>query len=149
MRQGEQFDRGPSYSWVTLVAIFWTALALGVTFVRFAALPGEGEQIAAGTLGFFLVGVLSGFVLIFLLRRVTDRLGRIFVVGGYALAMPFAYALGIVGPLALEAFPSTQQASSIDYFVFFPLAIGLYGSFLPICGATLGFLIYRVGNQSS
>jgi hypothetical protein len=138
-----------SYSWVIPIAIFWPALALGVTFVRFGTLPGDGEQIAAGTLGFLLVGVLSGLVLIFLLRRATERSGRIFVVVGYALATPFGYALGIVGPLALEAFPGAQLPGSIDYLVLFPLAIGFYGSLLPICGAAVGLLISRVMSRSS
>lgn len=138
-----------SYSWVIPIAIFWPALALGVTFVRFGTLPGDGEQIAAGTLGFLLVGVLSGFVLVFLLRRVMDRSGRIFVVVGYALATPFGYALGIVGPLALEAFPGARLPGSIDYLVLFPLAIGFYGSLLPICGAAVGFWVNRVRSRSS
>ncbi len=138
-----------SYSWVIPIAIFWPALALGVTFVRFGTLPGDGEQIAAGTLGFLLVGVLSGFVLVFLLRRVMDRSGRIFVVVGYALATPFGYTLGIVGPLALEAFPGARLPGSIDYLVLFPLAIGFYGSLLPICGAAVGFWVNRVRSRSS
>ncbi len=138
-----------SYSWVVPIAIFWPALALGVTFVRFSRLPGDGNQIAAGTLGFFLVGVLSGFVLVFLLRRAIDRSGRIFVVVGYALATPFGYVLGIVGPLALEVFPGARLPSSIVYLVFFPLAIGFYGSLVPICGAAVGFLISRVRSGSS
>jgi hypothetical protein len=138
-----------SYSWVIPIAIFWPALALGVTFVRRGTLPGDGEQIAAGTLGFLLVGVLSGLVLIFLLRRATERSGRIFVVVGYALATPFGYALGIVGPLALEAFPGAQLPGSIVYLVLFPLAIGLYGSLVPICGAAVGFLISRIRSRSS
>jgi hypothetical protein len=138
-----------SYSWVIPIAIFWPALALGVTFVRRGTLPGDGEQIAAGTLGFLLVGVLSGLVLIFLLRRATERSGRIFVVVGYALATPFGYALGIVGPLALEAFPGAQLPGSIVYLVLFPLAIGFYGSLLPICGAAVGLLISRVRSRSS
>ncbi len=138
-----------SYSWVIPIAIFWPALALGVTFVRFGTLPGDGEQIAAGTLGFLLVGVLSGFVLVFLLRRVMDRSGRIFVVVSYALATPFGYTLGIVGPLALEAFPGARLPGSIDYLVLFPLAIGFYGSLLPICGAAVGFWVNRVRSRSS
>ncbi len=139
-----------SYSWVILVAIFWPALALGVTFVRLGTLPGDGEQIAAGTLGFLLVGVLSGLVLVFLLRRrAMDRSGRIFVVVGYALATPFGYAFGVVGPLALEAFPGAQLPGSIVYLVLFPLAIGFYGSLLPICGAAVGFWINRVRSRSS
>jgi hypothetical protein len=138
-----------SYSWVIPIAIFWPALLLGVTFVRSGTLPGDGEQIAAGTLGFLLVGVLSGLVLIFLLRRATERSGRIFVVVGYALATPFGYALGIVGPLALEAFPEAQLPGSIVYLVLFPLTIGFYGSLLPICGAAVGLLISRVMSRSS
>ena len=46
----------PSYSWVILIAGFWPLVALGVTFLRFGELPGDGDQIAAAVLGFLLVG---------------------------------------------------------------------------------------------
>src|SRR3712207_9466823 len=92
----------PSYSWVILIAGFWPLVALGVTFLRFGELPGDGDQIAAAVLGFLLVGVLSGLVLISVLRRTVSRSTSAFVVGGYVLAAPFGYVLGIVGPRSEE-----------------------------------------------
>ena len=141
----------PSYSWVVPIAISWSTLALGVTFVRFGKLPGDGAQIAAGMLGFLLMGVLSGFVLILLLRRITNRSGRISSVVGYALATPLGYIFGIVGPLALEAFSVARLPNSID-FILLPLAIGFYGS-LPLicgvlCGAAVGLFIGRITGRS-
>ena len=47
----------PSYSWVIPIAGFWPLLALGVTFLRFGEVPGDGEQVVAAVLG--LVGLRS------------------------------------------------------------------------------------------
>lgn len=124
-------------------------MALGVTFLRFGQLPGDSEQITAAMLGFLLVGLLSGFVLIFLLRRMVSHRGSVFVVVGYILAAPFGYGFGIVGPLALEAFGVAHQHDAIDYFLLFPLAISLYGSLPPICGAVVGLLAGRISDRSS
>ncbi len=139
----------PSYSLVIPIASFWPIVALGVTFARFGELPGNSEQVAAAVLGFLLVGVLSGLVLISLLRRMVSRSGSVFVVVGYVLAAPFGYVFGIVGPLALEGFGVTWLPDGINYFLLFPLAIGLYGSLPPVCGAAAGVLIGRVRARGS
>ena len=137
------------YARVILIAGLWPLLALGVTFVRFGELPGGGEQLAAGMLGFLLVGALSGLVLISLLRRVESRWGRAFVLIGYLLAAPLGYVFSIAGPLALEAFGPAWLPDGVVYFFIFPLAIGLYGALPPICGAAAGWLIGRVRNRGS
>ena len=139
----------PSYSWVILFAGFWPLVALGVTFLRFGELPGDGEQVAAAVLGFLLVGVLSGLVLISLLRRTASRSTSAFVVGGYLLAAPFGYVLGIVGPLSLEAFGAGWLPRSMDYLLLFPLTVGFYGSLPPVCGAVIGFLIDYIIDRGS
>lgn len=139
----------PSYYWVVPVAVCWPVAALGVTFVRFGGLPGGGEQVAAAVLGFLLVGILSGFVLASMLRRSTSRWGRLFGVVGYTLAAPFGYILGIVGPLGLEAFDGTHLSSGVYYFALVPLAIGLYGSLPPVCGAAVGSLLGRIAGRGS
>ena len=94
-------------------------VAFGVTFLRFGELQGDGEQVAAAVLGFLLMGVLSGLVLISLLRRTASRSTSAFVVGGYVLAAPFDYVLGIVGPLSLEAFGAGWPPRSMDYLLVF------------------------------
>ncbi len=135
----------PSYPLVIPIASIWPIVALGVTFARFGELPGNGEQeVAAAVLGFLLVGLLSGLVLISLLRRTASRSGSVFIVVGYVLAAPFGYVFGIVGPLALEAFGVAWLPNVVDYFLLFPLAVGLYGSLPPICGAAAGLLIVRI-----
>ena len=139
----------PVYPWVILIAISWLLVALVVTFLRFDELPGGGEQIAAALLGFLLVGVISGLVLISVLRRTRSRLGRVLVIVGYTLAAPFGYVFGVVGPLTLEVFSGAQLPSSLDYFLLFPLAIGLYGSLPLVCGAAVGFLIGRIRDRIS
>ena len=139
----------PSYSWVILIAGFWPLLALGVTFLRFGELPGDGDQIVAAVLGFLLVGVLSGLVLISVLRRTVSRSTSAFVVGGYVLAAPFGYVLGIVGPLSLEAFGEGWLPKSMDYLLLFPLTVGFYGSLPLVCGAVIGFLIDYIINRGS
>jgi|SRR5829696_531129 len=96
----------PSYSQIILIACFWQLIALGVTFLRFGQLPGDSKQIAAAMLGFLLVGLLSGFVLIFLLRQTVSHRGSVFIIVGYILAAPFGYGFGIVGPLALNVWCS-------------------------------------------
>jgi hypothetical protein len=137
----------PAYSWIILIACFWLLIALGVTILRFGELPGGSEQIAAAVLGFLLVGLLSGFILISLLRRMDGNSGSVFVVVGYILAIPFGYGFGIVGPLALEAFGVAQLSAGIDYFLLFPLAISLYGSLPPVLGAVIGLLIGRISKH--
>jgi len=132
------------YPGVLAIAISWPLVAFVVTFLRFGELPGDGEQIAAALLGFLLVGVISGLALISVLRRTRSRLGRVLVIAGYTLAAPFGYVFGIVGPLTLEVFGGAQVPTSIDYFLLFPLAIGLYGSLPLVCGAAAGFLIGRI-----
>ena len=139
----------PSYSWVIPIAGFWPLVAFGVTFLRFGELPGDGEQVAVAVLGFLLVGVLSGLVLISLLRRTASRSTSAFVVGGYVLAAPFGYVLGIVGPLSLEAFGAGWLPRSMDYLLLFPLTVGFYGSLPPVCGAVIGFLIDYIINRGS
>ncbi len=139
----------PSYSQIILIACFWPLIALGVTFLRFGQLPGDGEQVAAAVLGFLLVGVLSGLVLISVLRRTASRSTSAFVVGGYVLAAPFGYVLGIVGPLSLEAFGAGWLPMSMDYLLLFPLAVGFYGSLPPVCGAVIGFLIDYIVDRGS
>ncbi len=143
----EQFVVSPSYARLILITSLWPLVALGVTFVRFGDLPGGGEQIAAAVLGFLLVGVLSGLVLVSLLRRAESRWGRAVVVVGYLLAAPLGYVFGIVGPLTLEAFGSAWQPDGVVYFLAFPLAIGLYGALPPICGAVVGWLIGRIKDR--
>ena len=138
----------PVYPWVLAIAISWPLVALVVTFLRFGELP-DGEQIAAALLGFLLVGVISGLVLISVLRRTRSRLGRVLVIAGYTLAAPFGYVFGIVGPLTLEVFGGAQVPTSIDHFLLFPLAIGLYGSSPLVCGAAAGFLIGRIRDRIS
>lgn len=137
------------YPGVLAIAISWPLVAFVVTFLRFGELPGDGEQIAAALLGFLLVGVISGLVLISVLRRTRSRLGRVLVIVGYTLAAPFGYVFGIVGPLTLEVFGGAQVPTSIDYFLLFPLAIGLYGSVPLVCGAAAGFLIGRIRDRIS
>jgi NhaP-type Na+/H+ or K+/H+ antiporter len=139
----------PSYSWVIPIAGFWPLVAFGVTFLRFGELPGDGEQVAAAVLGFLLVGVLSGLVLISLLRRTATRSTSAFVVGGYLLAAPFGYVLGIMGPLSLEALGAGWLPRSMDYLLLFPLTVGFYGSLPPVCGAVIGFLIDYIINRGS
>ena len=117
--------------------------------MRFGELPGDGEQVAAAVLGFPLVGVLSGLVLISVLRRTVSRSTRAFVVGGYVLAAPFGYVLGIVGPLSLEAFGAGWLPRSMDYLLLFPLTVGFYGSLPLVCGAVIGFLIDYIINRGS
>ncbi len=134
----------PPYPWVIAITISWALVALIVTFLRFGELPGNGEQIVTALLGFLLVGAISGLVLISLLRRTARRSGRKLVIAGYALAAPFGYVFGIVGPLTLEGLGGAQLPSSIDSFLLFPLAICLYGSVPPICGALVGFLASRI-----
>jgi Mn2+/Fe2+ NRAMP family transporter len=133
-----------AYPWVLAITLSWPLVALVVTLLRFGELPEDGEQIAAALLGFLLVGVVSGSVLISVLRRTTRRWGRMLVIAGYILAAPFGYVFGIVGPLTLEVFGGAQLPSSIDYFLLFPLTIGLYGSLPPICGALTGFLANHI-----
>ena len=132
------------YLWVTAITISWALVALVVTFLRFGELPGDGEQIVIALLGFLLVGAISGLVLISVLRRTARRSGRMLLIAGYTLAAPFGYVFGIVGPLTLEVFGGAQLPGSIDYFLLYPLAIGLYGSVPPICGALIGFLAGRI-----
>ena len=139
----------PVYPWVLAIAISWPLAAFVVTFLRFGELPDDGEQIAAALLGFLLVGVITGLVLISVLRRTRSRLGRVLVIAGYTLAAPFGYVFGIVGPLTLEVFGGAQVPTSIDYFFLFPLAIGLYGSLPLVCGAAAGFLIGRIRDRIS
>jgi len=119
-----------------------------MTFLRFGELPGDGEQIAAPLLGFLLVGVISGFVLISVLRQTRSRLGRVLVIAGYTLAASFGYFFGIVGPLTLEVFGEEQLPSSLDYFLLIPLTIGLYGSLPPICAVLIGFLTARIRERN-
>lgn len=133
-----------SYARVVPIAVLWPLAALAVTFARFGELPEGGDQLAAAVLGFLLVGILSGLALIALLRRVGGRRGGLFVLGGYVLAAPLGYVFGIAGPLALEAFGTGQLADGVVYLLLFPLAIGLYGSLPPICGAAAGWLVARL-----
>lgn len=149
VREAKQISMSPSYLLVVPIACFWPLVALGVTFARFGELPGGIEQVATAVLGFLFVGVLSGLVLISLLRRVASRSGSVFIVGGYVLAAPLGYVFGIVGPLALEAFGVGWLPEGVVYFLLFPLAIGFYGSLPPICGAAAGLLIGRVSGRSS
>ena len=138
-----------AYPRVIAITIFWPLAALVVTFLRFGELPGDSEQTAAALLGFLLGGLISGIVLISVLRRTTNRLGKVLVIGGYTLAAPFGYVFGIAGPLTLEVFGKARFSSSIDYFLLFPLTIGLYGSLPPICGALVGFLIARTRERGT
>ena len=85
----------PAYPWVIAITISWTLVALVMTFSRFGELPGDGEEIAAALLGYLLVGVISGFVLIPVLRRTRSRLGRVLVIAGYTLGAPFGYLFGM------------------------------------------------------
>ncbi len=142
-REAKQLSMSLSYLLVIPIATLWPLVALGVTFVRFGGLPGDSEQVAAAVLGFLLVGVLSGFVLISLLRRMANRQRRVFTIIGYGLAAPFGYVSSIVGPLTLEAFSVEGLPEVIYYFLLFPLAIAFYGSLPPICGAAAGLLIGR------
>jgi len=134
----------PPYPWVIAITISWALVALVVTFLRFGELPGDGEQIVTALLGFLLVGAISGLVLISLLKRMARRSGRMLVIACYTLAAPFGYVFGTVGPLTLEVFGEAQLPNSIDYFLLYPLAIGLYGSVPSICGALIGFLAGRI-----
>lgn len=139
----------PAYFWVIAAAISWPLVAFVVTFLRFGELPGNGEQIAAALLGFVLVGVISGLVLISVLRRTTNRSGKVLVIAGYILAAPFGYVFGVVGPLTLEVFVGTSSPASVTYFLLFPLTIGLYGSVPPVCVALAGFLIARTRERGT
>jgi hypothetical protein len=149
VRKAKQLSMSPSYLLVIPIATLWPLVALGVTFVRFGGLPGDSEQVAAAVLGFLLLGVISGFVLISLLRRMANRQRRVFTIIGYGLAAPFGYVSGIVGPLTLEAFSVGGLPAVIYYFLLFPLAIAFYGSLPPICGAAAGLLIGGIRDRSS
>jgi NhaP-type Na+/H+ or K+/H+ antiporter len=98
----------PPYPWVIAITISWALVALVVTFLRFGELPWGGEQITIALLGFLLVGVISGLVLISVPRRTARRSGRMLVIAGYTLAAPFGYVFGIVGPLTLEVIGGAQ-----------------------------------------
>ena len=142
VREGAQLEVRPAYPWVIAIAISWPLVALVMTFLRFV-------ELAAALLGFLLVGVISGFVLISVLRRTRSRLGRVLIVAGYTLAAPFGYFFGIIGPLTLEAFGEEQLPSSLNYFLLIPLTIGLYGSLPPICAVLIGLLTARIRERST
>ena len=91
VREAKQLSMTPSYFLVIPIATFWPLVALGVTFARFGELPGDSEQVAAAVLGFLFVGVLSGLVLISLLRRMASRPGGMFMVVDCVLTAPFGY----------------------------------------------------------
>ena len=88
VREAMQLGMSPSYFLVIPIDILWPLVALGVTFARFGELPGDGEQVAAAVLGFLLVGMLSGFVLLSLLRRMASHQRSVFIVIGYAWQRP-------------------------------------------------------------
>lgn len=140
----------PAYPWVIAITIAWWMVALVVPFLRFGHWPGDAEDTASYLLGFLLVGVISGLVLISLLRRTRRRLGKVLVIAGYTLAAPFGYFFGVLGPLTLEGFGGAWLLSeSINYFLLYPLTIGLYGSVAPICGAVAGLPIGRIRERGA
>jgi hypothetical protein len=141
-----------AYPWVIAITISWWLVALVAPYLRFGHWPAgaDAEDTASLLLGFLLVGVISGLVLISLLRRMRSRLGRVLVIASYTLAAPFGYFFGIVGPQILEGIPGARLLSeSIIYFLLYPLAIGLYGSIPPICGAVAGLLIGRIRERGA
>lgn len=126
----------PSYIWIVFLAVGWPVVALGITAVYSGRLPEGGYELMAEALGFLRVGIYSGLALIVLIRKAATRRAGAYVIAGYALTVPLAYLLGVVGPLTLGILGELPQA--LDKLVLTPLAIGFWGSLPLIAGAAVG-----------
>lgn len=130
----------PSYRWIAPIAIIWPLLAIGFTLVVFGAPPAGVYELIGGIIGFLLIGIFSGWGLIYSLREADNERSQLVVIIFYVLAIPLAYALGVGSPFVLEALYGISVPVALNYLVIYPVLVGLYGSLLLLGALALGRL---------
>ncbi len=132
------------YLW--FFAVGWVILAVGITYARFGYLPGDWYEIAAAIEGFFLLGMLTGWIFLFFWRKAENRLAKVLIVTGYILAIPFTYWFGIIGPLTLEIIPILELPRPITFLILFPIAIAFWGPLPSTVLMAIGLIIGNLIN---
>ncbi|MBI2907702.1 MAG: hypothetical protein HYX92_08620 [Chloroflexi bacterium] len=118
------------YRWIIPLAVVWPMVAIGATLAVFGPPPRGALQLIGGAIGFLLVGVFSGWGLIYSLSQADALREQLAIVLFYLLVSPLAYALGIGAPFAIEAMPGVVLPPAVTYLVVFPIVVGLNGSLL-------------------
>jgi hypothetical protein len=106
---------------LALFVVAWPAIAKLLTLYTPASVP--PESMTAVLLGFALIGLASGYMLLRLVRNAGDRVRRLGVVFAYLLLTPIAGFSALLGPIGIRwkwLVPVTTAVYGIA-----PLALGI------------------------
>jgi hypothetical protein len=110
-----------SYGWLVLFVVAWPAIGKLLTLYTPASVP--AESMTAVLLGFGLIGLATGYLLLRLVRNSADRVRRLGVVFAYLLLAPVAGFSALLGPIGISwkwMVPVTTAVYGIA-----PLALGI------------------------
>ena len=138
----------PSYFWLFLAGPAWAVMFMGGNYWRLGNLSLVGGGGGDGwLLGFILVGVLSGLLLIFLLRKCIILWSRFSLACGYALATPVGFVFGMSGPfaipdevhLAVAEWGDRLLLEGVFSHLFLAIVVAVFGSVPLAAGSGLGY----------
>jgi low temperature requirement protein LtrA len=91
----------PSYAWVLALVAVWLFGGMVLALYRPGQVPQEG--LAYLLLGYALLGVISGGLLLWLVRHAEGKHPRIILVFAYLVVSPVAGVSALLGPLGIAS----------------------------------------------
>lgn len=140
-------SKSPSYFWVPLFVVFWPAVLLLISWLRFGTFRGPmdvgGTEFWSGIVAFATTGLVSGVGLLWLMRFAKTRRQKKYAFVGYLLALPAGFIGTLLGPLATEAFYGVPIPPAVVFYVLYPLFGAINGSLFLVGIALAGKEIAR------
>ncbi|MFO0702810.1 MAG: hypothetical protein U0514_03005 [Candidatus Andersenbacteria bacterium] len=135
----------PRYWWLIAFVLLWPVTLAIVSMLRFGGLPSLQQldvwNLVSGAVGFGLLGLLSGWLVLKLARARDARAVRIGTLLGYLLAAPVGFVGGLIGPLFFEVQYPGSISRAVTYLLLFPLGVAVFGTIPLVAGAGIGFAL--------
>ncbi|WP_432666592.1 hypothetical protein R9X47_09625 [Wukongibacter baidiensis] len=115
-------DKKLSYIWIIPIALIFPMIQNIIFFIRFANLPAE---LFLQSLIFAPMGLISGALLIYLLRKDIDGKRKKGIIIGYLISVPIALLVSIVSGLIVPPIVATSVVGTIPLLIGTTLGYGV------------------------
>ncbi|NTV31351.1 hypothetical protein HGA91_05250 [candidate division WWE3 bacterium] len=121
----------------------WLIAPIVVGLIRGANIFADLFELFAALLGYFLVGLLSGLVLVRIRKTINSKWENWFFIGGYVIAIPLTFLGTIIAPLFWGQISKFGIPNEVIFGVIYPITIGVVGSIPIICCCWVGKMLGR------